>query len=149
MNTHYSIDKFVQENNLKKGDVVIARRNMLGILDHYIVYLGVDDWGQHQFIANLAPEVRYLSEEEIEFLLKDYTPYRIRRFEGSDWERFQAEDRAIGQLGKQYDLIDQNCEHFANYVQKGKAYSQQTKNAKNAALGIAGLALLAVLLKND
>lgn len=57
--------------------------------------------------------------------------------------RKQAEAR-IGE--KSYNLLSNNCEHFANEVTSGQKVSTQVKGAQNAAMGVAGEALAGTVL---
>ncbi len=69
---------------------------------------------------------------------------RIEKFKGTNAERKQAIQRAIRKAGTPYDLINYNCEHFANEVATGKAFSSQVETAFAA---LAGLLLIGYILK--
>jgi len=109
-------------SQLYPADVIVAKkRNGLGrILNHYVVYVG-----NETFIGNLQDGVKVLSESELSDLLVDYEPVRIKPFEGTNFQRNQAISRAYHKLGQKYSLLNFNCEHFANWVQKGKENSVQ------------------------
>lgn len=109
-------------SQLNPADVVVAKkRNGLGrILNHYIVYVG-----NNTFIGNIGEGVRRLTDFEINSLQEKYQPTSIRKFEGDYFERKEAVKRAYSKLGQKYHLLDFNCEHFANYVQRGKESSSQ------------------------
>jgi hypothetical protein len=114
--------KLQLNSQLYPADVIVAKkRNGLGrILNHYVVYVG-----NESFIGNLQDGVKVLSESELSDLLVDYEPVRIKPFEGTDFQRNQAINRAYHRLGQKYSLLNFNCEHFANWVQKGKENSVQ------------------------
>jgi uncharacterized protein YycO len=116
------IKKLQLNSQLYPADVIVAKkRNGLGrILNHYVVYVG-----NETFIGNLQDGVKVLSESELSDLLVDYEPVRIKPFEGTDFQRNQAISRAYHKLGQKYSLLNFNCEHFANWVQKGKENSVQ------------------------
>lgn len=116
------IKKLQLNTQLYPADVIVAKkRNGLGrILNHYVVYVG-----NETFIGNLQEGVKVLSESELAGLLLDYEPVRIKTFEGTDFQRNQAINRAYHKLGQKYSLLNFNCEHFANWVQKGKENSVQ------------------------
>ena len=116
------IKKLQLNSQLYPADVIVAKkRNGLGrILNHYVVYVG-----NETFIGNLQDGVKVLSESELSDLLVDYEPVRIKPFEGIDFQRNQAINRAYQRLGQKYSLLNFNCEHFANWVQKGKENSVQ------------------------
>ena len=114
--------KLQLNSQLYPADVIVAKkRNGLGrILNHYVVYVG-----NETFIGILQDGVKILSESELSDLLVDYEPIRIKPFEGTDFQRNQAINRAFHRLGQKYSLLNFNCEHFANWVQKGKENSVQ------------------------
>jgi hypothetical protein len=116
------IKKLQLNSQLYPADVIVAKkRNGLGrILNHYVVYVG-----NETFIGNLQDGVKVLSETELSDLLVDYEPVRIKPFEGTDFQRNQAINRAYHKLGQKYSLLNFNCEHFANWVQKGEENSVQ------------------------
>ena len=116
------IKKLQLNSQLYPADVIVAKkRNGLGrILNHYVVYVG-----NETFIGNLQDGVKILSESELSDLLVDYEPIRIKPFEGTDFQRNQAINRAYHRLGQKYSFLNFNCEHFANWVQKGKENSVQ------------------------
>ncbi len=109
-------------SQLYPADVIVAKkRNGLGrILNHYMVYVGNDT-----FIGNLKEGVKILTESELSELLIDYEPVRVKPFEGSNYQRNIAINRAYSRIGHKYSLLNFNCEHFANWVQKGKENSLQ------------------------
>lgn len=146
-----SVQEFIYVNNLEAGDVVVAKKNgILGLLDHYIVFLGWNAYGgRFEFIANFTEGVKRLSTDEIYSLIQSYTPTRIKKFVGNIEQRNQAINRAIIKLRfkEAYNLFTKNCEHFANYVQTGKEFSAQTKVAGSTMIG--GGLLMAATSKND
>ncbi len=107
---------------LYPGDVILAkkREGLARIFNHYIVYVG-----NNTFIGNIADGVKELSYPELIMLLQDYEPTKIRRFNGSYFQRNEAIKRAYSKLGQRYSLINFNCEHVANWVQFGKIESSQ------------------------
>lgn len=129
------ITKLVTQNRLCPADVIVAKKKSgVGrIFYHYIVYAG-----NNLFIGNLKGNVKWLSTMELLDLLKDYEPVRIRRFNGSLPQRKQALKRAYSRLGDKYSLPVFNCEHFANWVQKGKESSAQV----NIAISLIALGLV-------
>ena len=116
------IKKLQLNSQLYPADVIVAKkRNGLSrILNHYVVYVG-----NETFIANLENGVKILHKSELSKLLIDYEPVSIKPFEGTNYQRNQAIKRAYARLGDQYNLLSFNCEHFANWVQKGKENSVQ------------------------
>lgn len=59
---------------------------------------------------------------------------------GSCYEREIVAQRALSLLGKNYDLLNFNCEHLANYAQTGRVASPMV-----AAAVIVGLVALVLL----
>lgn len=122
--------------NLQPGDRLVLPKNILGIIQHHVIYIGLDDNGCRLYIENyLGKGVQVISERH---LFRDgYVITRIEPFTGSTYQRQEAVKRAMQLIGKPYDLVNFNCEHYANTVQHNKNYSNQVSNG--AALAFLGL----------
>jgi len=116
------INKLQLNTQLYPADVVVAKKKKgFGrILNHYIVYVG-----DGIFIGNLKDGVKILTDYELSDLLVDYEPIKIKPFVGNSLMRNAATNRAYSRIGQNYSLINFNCEHFANWVQKGTENSIQ------------------------
>lgn len=137
-----NVSQFVEINNLKPGDAVVVKKDGIGLLDHYLIYLG-EHIGEHKFIANYTRGTRILSYNQLFDFAREYSPRRIRRFLGNEVQRHAAVVRALSRRDQNsYHLLLNNCEHFANFTQKGKAYSQQTTTF-GAGMTFTGLAVAA------
>lgn len=122
---NYRVREFIRESNLQPGDAIVAKKIGYRVLDHFIVYLG-NNFNNHWFMANsMENGVRQYSEEEVIELLQLFEPISIKRFFGDEYERELAIQRALSQEGQPYSLFGSNCEHFANFVQKGNKESPQ------------------------
>lgn len=110
--------------NLKPGDVIIVPITAINIAEHYLVYIGNGQYMENHFIEG----VRYVSEQQ--FMQRNKTYKRIRRFNGSEYQRIWAVNRAVSLHRRSYDPVNFNCEHFANIVQFGANYSKQSENVK-------------------
>ena len=63
------------------------------------------------------------------YLFRDgYHLTRIEPFTGNNFQRRLAVNRAIKLIDIQYNLVNFNCEHYANAVQYNKPYSKQVGN---------------------
>lgn len=65
--------------------------------------------------------------------------YRVQKFEGNEIQRSAAVHAAMSQLGQPYNLVNNNCEHFASFVQTGIAESKQV-------MQVVGIALLLLII---
>lgn len=137
----------IKKHRLRPADVVVVKKAIFGLLDHYMVFMGNDRNGNPWFMANMEEGVKWVSPEKLNSYEGSFKIDRIRRFKGSQAARQKAISRAENLEGKRYSAWRFNCEHFANYVQEAKAYSQQASNARNIGGGLA-LGLLAVALIN-
>jgi len=142
-----NIDFFIRNYGIQAADAIVVKKEKFGILDHYVIYMGKDNRGEHKFIANYTQGVKLLHYTEILHFLKSYIPVRINRFTGNPTQRQFAVNRALSKLNETaYHLILNNCEHFASWVQRGIADSKQVENTGKAlaiagvGVGIAGLA---------
>jgi hypothetical protein len=125
---------FAQRINLLPGDVVITNKKFLNLVDHYLVYLGVNNYGQEVYIENdYRNGVQCITGDE--FTNKNPTWSAVRKLNGDDTQRYWACERAKSLLYARYDLQRFNCENFANYVQYGQSFSSQVNTANNKFLG--------------
>ena len=120
------LEQFVQGTGLRPGDGIVVKKRFLGLLKHYVIYLGKKG-RRHLFIANMTQGVQVLNSGQIGEFLRYMEPKKIIPFEGTDLERREAVKRAFSFPNRQnYNLLANNCEHFFNFTQSGRAYSKQT-----------------------
>ena len=145
-----TLTKFVQINGLKPADAIILKKKILGMVDHYAIFLGFRN-NIPVFVANYREGVKEVATSEMSSLLKTFEPNSIIPFPGKENERPFAVRRALSRIGeKAYNYISNNCEHFKNWVHYGENYSEQVDTAGNASLGIAaGLGIAAIATKNS
>ncbi len=146
------IDRFVVANNLRQGDAILLKKKIVGMFDHFAVYLGRDrKTNQPIFAANSMNGVSLIKADEANDFLQKLVPEKIERFKGSNEKRKQAVQRALSKQGERgYNLIFNNCEHYKNFVQYGKKHSKQVDYAGNVALIAGGAAVVGGLAaKND
>jgi hypothetical protein len=149
------IRQFIENNGIKQADVIIVKREKLGLFDHYVIFLGYErETGEPIFIANYSDGVKILPTFQLLQFLETYKPVSIRKFRGAEQERQYAIDRAIQDLETRssyaYSLIKNNCEHFANWVQKGVRESDQVKDfGKATTVGGLGLTAVGLATKNN
>lgn len=132
MDQHYLVNYY----GLKCGDRLVRGKGVLS--KHHGIYVGY-----HNCVPMVAENqngkgVQYVSL--FEFLLWGAASLeRIEPFKGSEEARRNVIPRINKLVGTQYDLINFNCEHFAELIQNGKASSKQVNNA------LWGLGIIAVL----
>jgi hypothetical protein len=115
--------KFYLET-LQPGDRMVIPKSGLRLFQHHAIYLGKDSNSNRMYIENaIGRGVQIVSEA---YLFKGgYEFTRVERFTGNQHQRNAAVKFAIQLQGKQYDLFNFNCEHYANTVQNRKTYSKQ------------------------
>lgn len=129
-------------------DVLIVPKSSVGIIRHYAIFLGKDEFGNEWVSENDKNEgVRLISAKE--FFQKNPEILEIRQFDGSEQERKLALQRALKELGRPYQLMKFNCEHYANKVQKNYASSSQVQNFTKGAIAVGGILLLAKLFGDE
>lgn len=145
-----TIHQFVVANDLKQADAIILRKKLLGMVDHFAIFLGYRN-NNPVFVANYRDGVKEVTYKELSSILQTYQPEQIDRFPGPESQRHFAVQRALSRIGERaYNYIANNCEHFKNWVHHGENRSQQVKNAGDVSLGIAAVAGLAALsTKNE
>lgn len=167
-----TIFDFIIYNNIKSADAIILRkRKILGMVDHYAIFLGYDTYsGDPLFVANYHDGVKIIPKFEINQLLTILEPTDIDRFPGNEQQRTGAFNRAMSRIGERaYNYFSNNCEHFKNWVHYGSNYSGQVEVAADSCLALAvvagigavatenakagafatGLLLIGALLKNN
>ncbi|HPM32216.1 MAG TPA: lecithin retinol acyltransferase family protein [Chryseolinea sp.] len=116
--------KYVNFYNLKPGDKIVVPKSWMQVIQHHVIYLGQNHLGVHLIAENaVGSYVRVIAVDQ--FFQENPRVTRIDRFSGNNVQRRLAIERALKKLGQPYDLINFNCEHFANYVQKGVLKSDQ------------------------
>lgn len=149
-----NINRFIENNGIKRADAIIVKRERLALFDHYVIFLGYDNTTYEPvFIANFENGVDILTTYKLLGYLKKYKPVSIRRFKGTEYERSYAIKRAFDDLRtknrRTYNLIKNNCEHFAGWVQKGIRESEQVKEyGDTTAITGAGIAITGLLTKD-
>jgi uncharacterized protein YycO len=106
----------VTNYRLKPGDRVVVPKSSFGLIKHHAIYLGQNNSEQDLFIENkIGFGVRLVSAVDFFNQAKKIT--KIERLIGNNAERKGAVEKALSKLGLPYDLINYNCQHFANEVQ--------------------------------
>ena len=133
---------YINFHNLKPGDKIVVPKSWIKLVQHHVVYLGQNYSGQELIAENaVGMYVRVIAADQ--FFKENPKITRIERFSGSNSERRAAIERALKKLGQPYDLINFNCEHFANYVQTGETKSDQVAWGFLALCAIAVVAIFA------
>ncbi|MDX2362395.1 MAG: lecithin retinol acyltransferase family protein [Crocinitomicaceae bacterium] len=143
-----TLDQFIRVNAIRPADAIIMRKKFFGMVDHYVIYLGQDvDHGQHIFVANYTKGVCIIENVELAKFLIFLVPSNIDRFYGDEFERENAIRRAISKIGKKaYNYLENNCEHFKNWVHRGEHKSEQADNFKTGlAIGVGTVAVVGLL----
>lgn len=119
---------YVNFYKLKPADRIVVPKSSFRIVQHHVIYLGCDHYGRHVIAENVVGNcVRIVSVDE--FFANNPTVTRIVRFLGDGQRRKGAVQRALRKVGAPYNLINYNCEHFANEVQYGRSFSLQVGKA--------------------
>ncbi len=131
------MNTFIRNFNIQPADVIICPKSGLNFVQHYVIYLGQDEWGNDIFAENkVGHGVRTIYYDL--FAAENPTFNRINRFNGNEYQRSQAIQRALSLIGRKYNVTNFNCEHYANYVQGYKTESKQVETG----FALAGIALL-------
>lgn len=131
-------------DTLQPADRLVIPKSGLKLVQHHVIYLGKDNNGNRVYIENaIGKGVQIVSEAH---LFRDgYELTRVERFTGNQQQRNAAVKFAMQLQGKQYDLLNFNCEHYANTVQHRKTHSNQVGNG--IVIGLFVLVLGIVLSK--
>lgn len=115
--------KFYLET-LQPADRLVIPKSGLNMVQHHAIYLGKDNSGNRIYIENaIGRGVQVVNEA---YLFRGgYEITRAERFTGNQYQRNSAVQLAMQLIGKPYNLLNFNCEHYANTVQHRKSYSNQ------------------------
>ena len=103
------------------GDVIL-RSSYAGLI-HYGVVIGFDAQ-RWPVMAHNSPSAGGIVSTSFHEFLGKHNILGVRKFSGS----IGSLEARLNESSKQpYNAITWNCETFVNYVQKGEAYSSQTR----------------------
>ncbi len=113
---------------LLPADRIVVPKSGLRIVQHHALYLGQNHLGVDLIAENkIGFGVRLVTATDF---FKDVIEVtRIEKFNGTNYQRKIAVQKALNKLGQPYHLIDYNCQHFVNEIQYGRIESEQVKNS--------------------
>ena len=133
-----TIHQYIFTYGLKPADAIVMKKKLFGMVDHYVIYLGVYN-NEHKFVANYSSGVQVISHFELRKFLQYLSPSKIERYPGPEHLRSNAVQRALSRINeKAYDYLGNNCEHFKNWVHRGVHKSEQVENLKEGAIFMLG-----------
>lgn len=123
-------------SHLKTGDLIVRAKGIFST--HYMVY--IENQGGTIIVAENQNGfgVRYVTLAEA---LKCNAIIRFEKFGGAEFERNIVASKINSILGKSYDLVAFNCEHFARMISQGKPKSKQVETTSHVAM-ITGLGMM-------
>jgi hypothetical protein len=131
--------------NLLPADRIVVPKSDLRFVQHHAIYLGKDASGTDWIAENkVGRGVQIVTATDFFNDVIDIT--RVEPFRGTEAERKNAVINALALKGTNYDLLQFNCEHYANVVQHKQAVSHQVKTG--IGLGFMGL-IIGILLSKD
>jgi hypothetical protein len=141
-----TLNEFIRQYAIKPADAIIMKKKLFGMADHYVIYLGVHN-NNHTFVANYTKGVRVINNDDLKHFLSYLVPTDIDRFNGNEYERSNALRRAWSRVGeKAYNYLENNCEHFKNWVHRGENKSDQAENFIKGATVLLGTVVVVGLL---
>ena len=120
-------------NHLKTGDRLIRAKGKT-IIRHHVIYMGYFQEGHLVAENQERYGVRYIPLNQF---LEEGTLTKVEYNHFDENVQVNIIDRVNQRIGKAYDLLNYNCEHFVNDVLKGVAESKQIKAAFAIGVGIA------------
>ena len=123
-------------NTLRIGDLIVREKGPFST--HYIVWIGWRN-GVRVVAENHSTQgVRYTS---LEVALGGQPIKRFEKFGGNEFQRRLVISRINRMLGRSYDLVVFNCEHFARWISTGRLVSNQVRVAINILLVVGAFML--------
>jgi hypothetical protein len=133
----------VNNYGIQLGDKVSRFKRGVPIIRHYAVYLGTDEYGRHIFAENNVNNGVQIVLAEVFFFNTELI--RVESVSKSWEQRNRSVKFAKQKVGHNYNLINYNCEHFANEVTSGIKKSVQV----SFGFGLAMLFLGGLVIKNN
>ena len=132
-----------EKKQIRPGDVIFVERDF-NLYRHYAVYVGdgeiihyaseSGDFGENISIHKTTMK-KFLDGAKQYFICKFPKHSRIRGYHL--YTKRETVERAYQRLGeKQYDLLDNNCEHFAVWCRTNISDSSQVKKLENGLLSL-------------
>lgn len=112
-----------QDMNLLSGDRIVVPKKGMNLIQHHAIYLGFKEGVESVAENTLEKGVQILSISD--FFRDVDVITKIERFEGNHEQRLKSVKKAISLVGKKYDVLNFNCEHYANFVQDKNPISKQ------------------------
>lgn len=132
---------FIKHYGIKPADRIVTPKSNLNIVKHHAIYLGQNHQGIDLIIENVIGEgVKVVTASD--FFNRQLSITRIEKYPGSDYNRAAAVKVALQNIGQPYDLINFNCESFANLVQYGHKSSSQSNTGLFLAVTVMLIALI-------
>lgn len=131
---------YAKTYGLKPGDQIVESLTSLGLAKHFAMYLGWDKNG----VEWIAENKKHIGVQVItadEYFKSVLSIARFEKFSGNNIARRIAVEKALRSVGKPYDLISFNCEHFITEITTGKATSKQIQVASGVILFLALITL--------
>jgi hypothetical protein len=125
---------------LLPADRIVVPKSGLRIVQHHALYLGQNHLGVGLIAENkIGFGVRLVTAADF---FKDVIEVtRIEKFNGTNYQRKIAVQKALNKLGQPYHLIDYNCQHFANEIQYNLIISDQVDRLFEGLKVAAGVAI--------
>ncbi|HQK98762.1 MAG TPA: hypothetical protein PLH61_12140 [Bacteroidia bacterium] len=139
------MNRNLQKWNLQPADRIVVPKSNLKMVQHHAIYLGRDRFGTEWIAENkIGRGVQIVTAADFFSDVMEVT--RIEPFRGNQYQRNDAVRFAQSLQGRRYNLVEFNCEHYANVVQHKVEVSDQAK--VGIGLGFLGL-FLGLLFIND
>jgi len=140
--------QIIAKYSLQVGDRVIVPKSLLDFIQHHAIYVGLRN-GDHWFIENKENiGVRLITARDFFDVTEKITSV-IRFAPTAQNSRSSLVQKGLRMIGKRYDLLNYNCESFANELQGGRRLSKQVENWKTVFSIGAGLLLVSFIFSND
>ena len=148
VNENY-IDQLIENTGLRPGDSVWIGERFLDLKEHYIIYLGREESGYPLFVGSFASGIRYLSMQQLIFLVRHTAEARKNPFIKEEKLRFRGVERMMTRMYTiTFRLILQYSKDFTTEVIQSQKGTGWKKVALGIGLGALGATMLGLALKN-
>ena len=143
---HLDIDTLIERSGIRPGDSVWMKNCLLGLTDHYLIYLGRNENGIPTFVGRMEFGMVELTPEQIAYLIGNTYAARVNQLDCEEAHRVTAVRRMEDRMDIiTYNLILRNSKEFKEEVKAAPKFNwKQIPIGFGVTLGVLGAIYLGI-----
>lgn len=134
----------IATHNILPGDRLIYKAFKIWKVDHHLIYLG--NYHGIDYAIDNSPSAGVNVQNMDEMFSDNLPQFKLVRFQPlPSYSRNNLVKLAIKSVGKKYNAVNFNCEHFCNWLQGKGLKSDQVRTTIN---WVAGISLGLLIIKS-